>query len=94
MIKSAIAIVALTPLVKAAAPYCLPSQPCFPHQNTLISFNASVGGRLLEPAPYGAVCYAGTYDASACANLIQNKGQASFRKTLPGTSCVKYPQSS
>ena len=74
--------------VTASAPYCLPQDSCFPSASDLTAFNASVSGRLLAPPPYGQVCYAGFFDAAACANLVENKMNEPFRKIIP--AAVQY----
>ena len=75
-------------LVNAAAPYCLPHQACFPSASELATFNASVSGTLLVPPPYGRVCYDGFFDAAACAKLVQEKSDESFRTAIP--AAVQY----
>jgi hypothetical protein len=66
-----------------AAPYCLAGQPCFPSTRALATFNVSVGGRLFSPRPYAAVCYAGTYNAAACADLVANQMVDHYRDEIP-----------
>lgn len=46
-----------------------PGSPAWPSEAAWAEFNQSVGGRLLQPAPPGAVCHPGqsTYDAEQCA---------------------------
>lgn len=68
----------------AAAPYCLAGQPCFPSHRVLAKFNATVDGALIEVKPYGAACYAATYDAEECATLISEKEDSFYRDSLPG----------
>ena len=75
-------------LATAAAPYCLPQDPCFPSSSELAAFNASVSGRLLAPPPYGRVCYAGFFDRAACAVLVENKSSETFRESIP--AAVQY----
>ena len=67
----------------AAAPYCVPGEPCFPSAAELAAFNQSVSGRLFAPPPYGQVCYQGHFDPAACALLIQNHTDEVFRESIP-----------
>ncbi len=72
--SSALALGLLATLAAAKAPYCLATDSsCFPSEATLSAFNASIGGRLSSPPPYGRVCYEGHYDAAACETLVQRK---------------------
>ncbi|KAI9035791.1 putative flavin-containing amine oxidasedehydrogenase [Aspergillus affinis] len=76
-------VLALTPLSLAKAPYCLPGDACFPSTDELSRFNGSVDGNLLAPPPYGRVCYAGHFDAPACAELVANKRNDAYREAIP-----------
>ncbi|PLB53578.1 FAD-binding domain-containing protein [Aspergillus steynii IBT 23096] len=68
----------------AKAPYCLPGDAtCFPSTEELSRFNVSIGGKLLAPPPYGRVCYADHFDAAACAELVANKGNGTYREAIP-----------
>ena len=67
----------------AAAPYCVPGQPCFPSAAELTAFNQSISGRLFAPPPYGQVCYQGYFNSAQCALLIQNHSEAAFRESIP-----------
>jgi hypothetical protein len=71
-------------LGKVKAAYCLPGDNCFPSTEVLKAFNASIGGRLLQPQPYGAACYQATYDGDMCRSLAQNKTVAEWRVEQPG----------
>jgi hypothetical protein len=81
--------------VHGAAPYCLPGNSCFPAQNILARFNGTVGGNLIKTTPYGAECYASTYNAKACAALAGQKRDPEYRIDLPGKhlSHLRQPQS-
>lgn len=68
----------------AAAPYCLPGDACFPTDETLAEFNSTVGGRLIKAQPYGAACYAETYNADDCKLVLENKGKREWRASRPG----------
>jgi hypothetical protein len=70
--------------VSGAAPYCLPGNSCFPSQKDLAKFNGTVGGNLIKSTPYGAECYAPTYDAQACAALANERRDPEYRVDLPG----------
>jgi hypothetical protein len=72
----------------AAVPYCVPGASCFPSTAELGHFNATIGGRLLAPLPYAAVCYAGTWDAAQCATLVANQTVSAFRDELPTGACA------
>ncbi|KAJ6632398.1 hypothetical protein B0H10DRAFT_1977208 [Mycena sp. CBHHK59/15] len=49
-------LLALSVIVaKAAAPYCIPWQSCFPSRAQLAAFNSSIGAALLASPPYAAV---------------------------------------
>lgn len=74
---------ALVALARAAAPYCVPSNACFPSTGVLAAFNATVGGRLIKSVPYGSVCYAATYDAAKCAALVANMSVDAYRLEIP-----------
>ncbi|KAH7241288.1 hypothetical protein BKA59DRAFT_512812 [Fusarium tricinctum] len=76
-------------LGKAKAAYCLPGDSCFPSTEVLKAFNASIGGRLLQPQPYGAACYQATYDGDMCRSLAQNKTVAEWRVEQP--AAAQYP---
>ncbi|KAI1817328.1 FAD-binding domain-containing protein [Poronia punctata] len=69
---------------RAAAPYCLAGESCFPDEATLSAFNESVDGALIKISPYGAACYKDTYDADECKRLADTKETNDFRQTLPG----------
>ena len=84
LIPTAFASVAL------AANKCLPGQPCFPSASTLNAFNQSISGALLMPPPYGSVCYTSHWNATACAQLVQNKQSPEFRETIP--AAVMYTE--
>ncbi|KND88978.1 hypothetical protein TOPH_06479 [Tolypocladium ophioglossoides CBS 100239] len=73
----------LVALAAAGSPYCLPGNPCYPSDANWSEFNATVGGRLIKTTPYGAPCYAATYNAAECLFLAQNKGKHAFRDSLP-----------
>lgn len=77
------ALLSLFAPARGLAPYCLADDPsCFPSAETLASFNASGGGRLSAPPPYGRVCYQGFFDAAACQALVENKTTAAFRESI------------
>ncbi|KAH8898772.1 FAD-binding domain-containing protein, partial [Thozetella sp. PMI_491] len=61
---------------------------CFPGIDELAAFNASIGGRLSAPPPYGNVCYNGTFDLAACQELVNNKRKAAFRENI--TAAMMY----
>jgi hypothetical protein len=85
MLSAFVAVLLLLRLTEGRSPYCLPGDKCFPNASVLQVFNASIGGRLLEPIPYAAVCYAGKFfDASACSTLVENQTRGDFRHNLPG----------
>lgn len=69
---------------EAAAPYCLPGDECFPSNDVLNDFNTTVGGKLIKAIPYGAACYAATYNAEECKALSVNKGIHAWRAAVPG----------
>jgi hypothetical protein len=81
--------------VHGAAPYCLPGNSCFPAQKDLAKFNATVSGNLIKTTPYGAECYASTYNAEACAALAGQKRDPEYRIDLPGkqSNLLQWPQS-
>jgi hypothetical protein len=79
-------------LTEAGHPYCLPGDNCFPDAAALQAFNTSIGGRLLEPTPYAAVCYAGKlFDASACSTLVENQTNRDFRHQIPAALMCLLP---
>lgn len=47
-VLSAIGLSSL-PFSLSETPYCLPSHPCYPSEQSLLAFNASIHGRLLRP---------------------------------------------
>ncbi|CAI6338248.1 unnamed protein product [Periconia digitata] len=86
---TAIPIAAFTGLAQAAAPYCLPNDACFPSEPELQAFNSSLNGKLIRNTPYGAPCYAATYDAAACKDIATRKRSYEYRFDLPGA--MVYP---
>jgi hypothetical protein len=74
----------LVAFATAKAPYVLPGDAGYPSTEIWSQFNATLGGTLIEAQPYGAPCYAATYNAAECLYLAQNKGNSTFRESLPG----------
>ncbi|KAI1266333.1 FAD-binding domain-containing protein [Xylariaceae sp. FL1019] len=69
--------------VHGAAPYCLPGNSCFPSEDVFAAFNETVSGSLIKTVPYGAACYAATYNATECAALAAEKHENEYRVELP-----------
>ena len=85
-----VALAAVVLPVHGAAPYCLPGNKCFPSTSTLESFNKTIGGNLIKATPYGAACYAATYNAEACAALANENRDPEYRIDLPGRRPHKF----
>ncbi|KAF2868963.1 hypothetical protein BDV95DRAFT_609222 [Massariosphaeria phaeospora] len=79
-VLAAIVTVVLSP---SSTLYCLPGDKCFPSEEKLQVFNATVNGRLIKSTPYGAACYSGSYDAEACKALAAQKHNVGYRLSLP-----------
>lgn len=69
---AALSLLPLLNIVNAGqtSPSCKasPGSPSWPSQSKWNALNSSISGRLLEPAPPGAVCHPGqpTYNAATC----------------------------
>lgn len=85
VLPSAFALLGLGIGARATAPYCLAGDDCFPSTEVLNELNATVGGQLIKIEPYGAPCYAESYDEEACKVLIENKHDLEWRAAMPGT---------
>lgn len=66
--------------------------PSFPSAQTLSAFNESVAGALIKIQPYGQACYSPTYDAVACRVLAEQKGNDTYRSSLPGELAPAHHQ--
>jgi hypothetical protein len=89
MLFVSLVLLSFTSVSTAKAPYCLAGDTsCFPGPSELAAFNASVGGRLSAPPPYGNVCYDGTFDLAACQTLVNNKQKGEFRENI--TAAMMY----
>ncbi|CAI6340196.1 unnamed protein product [Periconia digitata] len=75
-------LAALVPTVEAVS-YCLPDDSCFPSEDELQQFNATVKGRLIKVVPYAQACYEDTYDAEACKELAAKRQDPTWRMSLP-----------
>ena len=67
-------LLSLFPLALGASPHrckVVPDSPDWPTQRDWTAFNESLGGRLLQPAPPGAVCHPGQrgYGEQQCADV-------------------------
>ena len=73
-----------------ALPSCKasPFSPSWPCQSKWHALNSSISGRLLEPAPPGAVCHPDqpTYNASTCPTVAANWFTVDFYANDPITS--------
>ncbi|CAE6456435.1 unnamed protein product [Rhizoctonia solani] len=63
---------------------CTSSDPCWPSSSVWSSFNASIGGRLIEPHPPAWPCHDPHYDAAACAEAQQNWADSFWRSNQTG----------
>ncbi|CAE6387203.1 unnamed protein product, partial [Rhizoctonia solani] len=56
-------------------------QPCFPPEDVLARFNASISGRLHSERPVGAVCYEGdpSFNQEACNDVAKNTNSSNWR---------------
>ncbi|KAH8646903.1 FAD/FMN-containing isoamyl alcohol oxidase MreA [Xylariales sp. PMI_506] len=50
---------------------CFPGDSCWPGNSDWASFNTSIGGRLIQTVPIGAVCHGASYNESAC-QIVQD----------------------
>jgi hypothetical protein len=78
------ALAAFISPAKAAAPYCLAGDACFPSDETLAEFANTLDGVLIKTEPYGAPCYAATYNATQCSELAATVRTFEFREAEPG----------
>lgn len=63
----------------------LPSDDCWPSNESWAQLNSTVGGRLLRPKPPGSVCYPeeSNYDAEACKDVIRNWTSSAWQGNDP-----------
>jgi hypothetical protein len=83
-----------SPLASAHPPHpsasckATPNSPTWPSPASWAGLNESTGGRLLQPAPPGAVCHPGqpTYDATACPAIQAGWSTYDFHQRDPVSS--------
>ncbi|KAH7328753.1 hypothetical protein B0I35DRAFT_418225 [Stachybotrys elegans] len=80
MLVQAALLIVLAASAHAAAPYCLAGDDCFPSPAEFEQLEETLQGNLIRSQPYGAPCYAATYDADACLNLVNTVRTFGFRE--------------
>ena len=81
MLPWIVVITALACVATASAPFCQPSDSCWPTTAQWHDFNASISGSLIAVAPEGAPCYSGS---PSCATIQAQWSNATWRADQPG----------
>jgi hypothetical protein len=63
---------------------CTAYDPCWPSSREWSSFNASIGGRLIESRPSAAVCHGSEYNEALCTTAKANWTSSDWRTAQPG----------